>query len=520
MVARLARLRITQLLNSFRGSPASVTRRILAALLLCGGAILLAVLPAQLIADVRLAQALTVLLGTAFMLIAFTAPFFLSSQAQHFASYKIFGFGSSSFALAFLFTGIFTRHFLLFALWLAALFISNPSLLGAGGTGILAVFGCLILLLLLVRVSALLAEATLYGRGAGISRFAGGLLLFAFLPLALVALTQLFTPAGAAAFLEAEKIVAYTPFGAAFHALYQEQGAAGYLALISVYAGIVILFAAYLLLARKVFTTIPKPVNPAIARSGLGWFERFRPRPASVIAARQLSYWARDPRYRVGLIAAPLAPVMLVVAFLLAGVDSRLTTLAPLPVLLLLFGWSLHNDIALDSTAVWTHIASGVKGVADRAGRLAPVLLVGVPLTVLGSSLSVAVLQDWRQLPAVLGLNMAVLLVATAVASVFSALLPYPATRPGESPFMQPQWSGAGAGFAQVLSILCSLLLIAPIAYLTGIAVWQTDFGLHVLALTVGVLYGVFCLLLGVWLGGRIFDRAGPELLMTVQTFD
>ena len=42
-------------------------------------------------------------------------------------------------------------------------------------------------------------------------------------------------------------------------------------------------------------------------------------------------------------------------------------------------GWSLHNDVAYDRTAIWLHVASGVRGVADRVGRLVPVLIVGIP---------------------------------------------------------------------------------------------------------------------------------------------
>ena len=74
-----------------------------------------------------------------------------------------------------------------------------------------------------------------------------------------------------------------------------------------------------------------------------------------------------------------------------------------------LFGWSVHNDVALDSTAIWMHVSSGTKGTHDRAGRLAPVMLIGLPLVVIGSSVTVTVNGDWRLLPAIIGMNLSLI---------------------------------------------------------------------------------------------------------------
>jgi ABC-2 type transport system permease protein len=180
----------------------------------------------------------------------------------------------------------------------------------------------------------------------------------------------------------------------------------------------------------------------------------------------------------------------------------------------------VHNDVALDSTAIWMHVASGTRGTHDRAGRLAPVMLIGLPLVVLGSSLTVTVSGNWEQLPAVVGMNLSVLLVSAGASSVFSALMPYPATRPGDSPFAQPAMQGSGAGLAQTLSMLVALLFAAPAVVVAANAIAEPGFVTNLIALVFGAAWGLFVLWLGVLIGGKIFDRGAPELIAVTQTFD
>ena len=116
------------------------------------------------------------------------------------------------------------------------------------------------------------------------------------------------------------------------------------------------------------------------ARGGLGWFGVAPGTPGGAVAARSLVYWFGDRRYVVNVLVIPFAAAITVVPLLIAGVPPELVALVPVPFAALFLGWLPHNDLAYDSTAVWMHIASGVRGVSDRVGRLVPVLLVGVPL--------------------------------------------------------------------------------------------------------------------------------------------
>jgi ABC-2 type transport system permease protein len=147
-------------------------------------------------------------------------------------------------------------------------------------------------------------------------------------------------------------------------------------------------------------------------------------------------------------------------------------------------------------------------------------MMLGVPIALIGSSLTVTALGDWRVLPAVLGMNLSVLFVSSAVSSVFSVMMPYPTTRPGDSPFVQPQWAGSGSGVAQTLSMLIALVLVVPPVWFSVIAFIEVGFMENIWALGFGIGYGALALLLGVLIGGWIFDRSGPELIAVTQVFD
>ncbi len=147
-------------------------------------------------------------------------------------------------------------------------------------------------------------------------------------------------------------------------------------------------------------------------------------------------------------------------------------------------------------------------------------MLIGLPLVVIGSSVTVTVNGDWRLLPAIIGMNLAILLVAAASSSIFSALMPYPATRPGDSPFAQPAVQGSGAGLAQTLSMLFALVFSVPPVLVSAYAIIQPTLIDNAVALGFGAVWGLIILGLGILVGGRVFDRGAPELIALTQTFD
>ncbi|GAB3390101.1 hypothetical protein GCM10027568_13280 [Humibacter soli] len=247
---------------------------------------------------------------------------------------------------------------------------------------------------------------------------------------------------------------------------------------------------------------------------GLGWFGRLPAKPMGVIAARSLTYWGRDSRYWVQLALVPLFPLIMVVALLISGaVKAQTVALIPLPVLCLFVGWVAHNDVAYDGTAIWLHIASGTRGLSDRIGRLAPVVLIAIPLVAVGSIVTVLAYGDWDVLPAVTGVSVCIVLSGLGLSSISSALTPYAAPRPGDSAFAQPQHTGGAATFAQIVSLLLTVIFAGiPVAMLV-LGLVQHDPIWFNRCLWAGLGIGVGVLVFGVWLGAVAYNRRGPEIM-------
>lgn len=245
-----------------------------------------------------------------------------------------------------------------------------------------------------------------------------------------------------------------------------------------------------------------------------GWFRRLPSTPTGAVAARSFTYWQRDGRYRAALVILPVVPLVTLVAMLVAQIPFSIAVLVPLPLVALLLAWgTLHNDVAYDSTAIWTHLAAQTRGVHDRVGRMLPVLAMGLPVVLLGTPLIAFLAGDWLLAPAILGVCLALLLGGIGVASLLSARYPYPATRPGDAAFQQPQVPGASGGGIQTGSILLTILVASPsitalVFHVLGLGMWWTW-----VALGAGVVAGVLVLVLGIRVGGTIFDRRIPELL-------
>jgi ABC-2 type transport system permease protein len=253
-------------------------------------------------------------------------------------------------------------------------------------------------------------------------------------------------------------------------------------------------------------------MDPAleVGSRGLGWFDVFPRSEVGAIAARSVTYWVRDGRYKLALAVIPVVSIIVVIPFFVVGVWWQNLALVPLPVACLFLGWLLHNDLAHDSTALWLHVASNVSGWADRLGRALPVLLLGIIVIAIFAPLSVSSYGDWTVLPSMLGVCFALLLSGIGISSYFSARFPYAAVRPGASPFAQPQSSASSAG--QAFSFALIIIAALPAMALGALELAEGgDWGL--LSLAVGVGFGLLVLVLGVWLGARVFARQAPELL-------
>ena len=262
------------------------------------------------------------------------------------------------------------------------------------------------------------------------------------------------------------------------------------------------------------------------------------PASAAAVAARSLRYWRTDPRYLVQFLSVLLLPVVLVLgpalnssrlvvyvngqrvenSFALGHAPAALLFMAP--ALAVFMGWAIHDDLGLDSTALWSHISAGIRGAHDRLGRVVGAAVWQVPALLVIDLLMVAWTGRWEALPAVTGACLALYGCALAWSCLASVLLPYETLAPGDSP-MRSRTSGT-AFLAALIQMVAILLLLAVCSPVLGVAVYGVVQAAPLwgwVALVAGIVWCSLLLWGGVVFGGRMLDRRGPQVLATIRTW-
>jgi len=313
-------------------------------------------------------------------------------------------------------------------------------------------------------------------------------------------------------------VLAWTPFGAGWAVPGDAATGNGgavllHLAIAVVAAGV--LWLAWAAVVRHSVTTA-EPRLTERERVGLGVFDALPDTQTGVVAARSVSYWLRDSRYVVPLLMLPVIPAAIVVAFWLAGVPWSAIVWIPVPLVCLLVGWGIHNDIAADGTAFWLHVVTSVRGRADRWGRVVTPLVIGVVVAVVGSFVTALLYGHLGIALPLIALSAAALGIALGVGSVASAVAPYATVAPGDSPFAQPQGATGGEAPKQAASLAISVLLCLPTIGL--LVLWLTVApGLLLATLITGFGSGVLALVLGTEFGALALRRRAPEILAFTQ---
>ena len=383
---------------------------------------------------------------------------------------------------------------------------------------ILAVIAAVLLLatcMLASRVSTSLAAFLLATRRSReFTGVAGLLLLLVLSPAVILVLTLDWARYGLGLLEALATILAWTPLGAAWavpaDAATGDWGLA-MLRLVIASGTVYLLWLAWQGLVGRMLVT-PEREAHVKQYGGLGWFDRMPGNTVGAVAARSLTYWSRDARYWVSFIMIPVVPILAILPLSIAGVPSDVLALLPVPLMCVFLGWTMHNDVAYDNTAIWLHIASGTKGVSDRIGRAIPALLVGIPLIAIGSVLSIYFYGNWSALPSMLGVSTCILLSGLGFSSYTSARFPYPVAKPGDSPFAQPQSSDTASALIQSVSFIGSVVFSLPAIAFAALGLFVDPIW-NMPALYVGVGVGILALTGGIWLGSVTFERRGPEML-------
>lgn len=307
----------------------------------------------------------------------------------------------------------------------------------------------------------------------------------------------------------------WTPFGAAF--ALPADVAAGAWAALGGHLVIALATPALLVLwwRRSLTTQLTRPARASAGHGkGLGVLGRVPDSPVGAVLARCLTYWVRDPRYATSLISVP---VLVVIVAVLAGDGPWLLVAGPL--VAWTCGWAISVDIALDSTAFWTHVAAPMRWTDDRWGRVIAIGVPGALLTLVTTLWTLSRADRWDMAPALLGVGAATLLASLGLASLVSALVVFPVNQPGDNPFGAKQGGSMGMMLSQMLGTLALAVALAPAAVLTVLAIVRGSVALGWAAAVVGNALGVVVLLVGVRLGARRLDARAPELLTRLASF-
>lgn len=518
MVAQLLGLKLRLLGNIFRRSPWQVFGLMVGLLYGLGAAgVAMVGLVALRDVDIEIARSIVVVGGSVIVLgFLFVPLVFGADDTIDPRKFTLFGIPNTRLALglaAAAFVGVPALVMALIGAAQVATWSTNAS---ATLVAIVSAIVLLITCMLASRVMTTVATLLLATRRA---REATGLIflvvLSALSPLIAAMVTVDWRERGLPVLYAIADVVAFTPLGAVWAA--PAYAAAGDTSAATGTMAIAIGFAVVLLLAWHILVTamlvIPERESHSRTHRGLGWFRLLPATSAGVVAARSLSYWERDARYRSSMVIIPIVPAVMIGALVIGGMPLNVLLLLPVPVMCFFLAWStLHNDVAFDNTAIWLHIASNISGSADRLGRVVPPLLLGLIVIAIGTPLSVWGYGSADIVPSLLGVSLCVLFVGLGLSSIISAAFPYPAVHPGDSPFAQPQWSAGAASWVQGMSLIAVLVFTAPTVYFAVLG--MTEGGeWHMRALLLGIGTGVVALVGGILFGGWVFKRRGPELL-------
>lgn len=518
MVEQFLRLKLTLVANTFRRSPVQLFGMILSALWGLGAAgVLTAGLFALRLSTPDVARVIIVVCGALIVLGFLVLPLaFGVDDTIDPRRFALFGIPTDKLAVSLAIAAGLSVPTLVVTMLAVAQVVTwsrGPlPFLVAIISAILIVPTCV----LAARVSTAVASTFLASRRA---RDASGITFVAILAIAAPVVALLATvdwqSQGLPIMRRIAAVADWTPFGSAWSApgdVALGFGLQAALKLLISAAFLVVLWVVWRALVKLMLTRSDREAS-ARKYSSLGWFGRLPATPAGAIAARSLSYWGRDARYRVSLAVIPVVPIVMVAALLVGGVPAEFIVWVPVPVMCLFLGWAVHNDVAHDSSAFWMHVSSNTRGVDDRWGRVVPALFLGIPLVVIGSLVTVLISGDSSTLPGLIGLSACVLLVGLGISSVISAAFPYPAVHPGDTPFAQPQAVGAAGSIIQSLSFLTTIVIAAPVVWLMVLSVLNPGVGWQLVALGAGILIGVVALVGGILWGGHLVSRRGPELL-------
>lgn len=248
------------------------------------------------------------------------------------------------------------------------------------------------------------------------------------------------------------------------------------------------------------------------------WWQRLGlATPTASLAARTARDWVRDARLSASLAMMVIFPVLAVMQQRMAG-DGMMWFFLLFPATLM--GLQIGLLQAYDSTALWITVASGISGRRERLGRLVgslPIMLPLLVLPVLAVGLFVGV-----STPALIGMvTLVVTLFATStgLATVVCARWVTPVQPPGTSPLSTKGTGQWGLTMIVQFGVLIGgAILAAPVIVAVCLSLWFDLLPMLVAALA-GLVWSLLALVVGVLVGGRVWEASRIEVLTTIRSW-
>lgn len=108
-----------------------------------------------------------------------------------------------------------------------------------------------------------------------------------------------------------------------------------------------------------------------------------------------------DPALNSGRFSTSVNGQPVDISFALGHAPALLLFMAS--ALAIFVGWAIHGDLGPGSTAPWSHISTGIRGVHDRLGWVVETAVWQVSALVIISLLMVMWTGRWEALPAITG---------------------------------------------------------------------------------------------------------------------
>ncbi|OFT43149.1 hypothetical protein HMPREF3160_03130 [Arthrobacter sp. HMSC06H05] len=313
-------------------------------------------------------------------------------------------------------------------------------------------------------------------------------------------------------------VSSYSPFGAFFGAVWAFASGNMVHGVISSVIGFVSLVVCWVLYVRIVKKAAVSPPHTAASKDvkGLGWIGRMPATPWGAIAGRALIYWLKDARYSASLIMVPVLIVVIGIFMPLFQPDAAFGGHLAGIMVGALMGFSISADISYDSTAFHTHVLTGVRGWQDRLGRVVAVLPLSFVAVGLSAVVPLLILDRVEMIPDSLLASLAALGVSLGLSALVSARWIYAVPQPGDSPFQTPQGAGMRMFITQTLYLVAVAILLAPTMVFYLMAWNEARVVPFAVTAAFDIVWGLVICVVGIWLGGKWYDRSTPELMQTV----